>query len=61
MSSARAEYQMMTFEISRMPGSSMVIFVALVAATLIAQLGFVVLAKEHGEYEELKDRYTGRG
>ena len=59
MSSARAEHQMLTFEISRMHWSSIMLFIALLCATLVAQLGFVVLAKEHGEYDELKDRYPG--
>ena len=56
ISSAMAEYQMLTFEISSMHWSDVGLLIALVGATLIAQLGFAVLAKEHGEYEDIKYR-----
>lgn len=60
VSSMREHYRMETFEVSSLHWSGIVMFVVLLAGTLIAQFGFVVIAQEHGELERCKREHSAR-
>lgn len=53
--SARDRYRMEMFELSRMHWTGLVVFFTLLALTILAQFGFVLIAMEHGEVRRLKD------
>lgn len=54
ISSSRQYYKMETFEVFEMNWMSILLFVVLCIATLVAQFGFISIAQELSVFEKLK-------
>jgi hypothetical protein len=54
ISHVREHYHMLTFEIDQMDWFSILIFFVLVVATLLAQVGFVLIAHDLAEHEKIE-------
>lgn len=52
-SDVRAHYKMEMFEITRADPFVIFIYVVLIVATLLAQLGFMLIAQDLGKYERM--------
>jgi hypothetical protein len=52
--SSMENYKMGTFEVFEMPWFSILGFFVLIAATLVAQVGFILLIDDLSEYEKMK-------
>ena len=56
---ARGRYDMTTFDVLRMHPIDIALFIALCAATLMAQFGFIVIAHDMAEYHRKKQESQG--
>ncbi len=55
VSSSRQHYKMETFEIFDMNWFSILVFFTLCAATLVAQYGLVLIARDLSDFEKMKN------
>jgi len=60
ISSSRQYYKMETFEVLDMNWFSILMFIALCVATLVAQFGFVSIAQDLSEFEKLKKQQAAQ-